>query len=45
MYSYLPQMALDSVYVGTLPGNPIFVQGTDYDSAGRVMQRVPVDSP
>ena len=39
MYSYLPQMALDSVYVGTLPGNPIYVQGTEYNSAGRVTLR------
>ena len=36
MYSYLPQMALDSVYVGAAPDNPIYVQGTEYDSAGRV---------
>jgi hypothetical protein len=40
MYSYLPQMTLDSVYVGMPPGNPIYVQGIDYDAAGRVTQRV-----
>ena len=39
MYSYLPQMTLDSVYVGTAPGNPIYVQGTEYDFAGRVTLR------
>jgi hypothetical protein len=39
MYSYLPQMTLDSVYVGTPPGNPIYGQGTEYDSAGRATLR------
>ena len=35
MYSYLPQMALNSMFVGTPPGDPIYVQGTSYDAAGR----------
>jgi hypothetical protein len=35
----LPQISLDSVYVGTLPSDPIYVQDTEYDSAGRVTLR------
>jgi hypothetical protein len=32
-------MSLDSVYVGTPPGNPIYVQGTEYDATGRATLR------
>ena len=39
MYSYLPQMALNSMFVGTPPGDPIYVQGTSYDAAGRATLR------
>jgi hypothetical protein len=37
--SDLLHMALDSLYIGTLPGNPIYMQGTEYDSAGMVTLR------
>jgi hypothetical protein len=40
MYSHLPQMTLDSVYIGTAPISPIYVQGTEYDSAGWVTLRM-----
>jgi hypothetical protein len=32
-------MMLVSVCMGTLPGNPIYVQGMQYDTAGRVTLR------
>jgi hypothetical protein len=32
-------MTLDNIYLGTSPGNPVYVQGTSYDEAGWVTQR------
>jgi RHS repeat-associated protein len=34
------QITLESECTGTPPGNPIYVQGTEYDSVGRVMLRM-----
>jgi hypothetical protein len=32
-------MAMNTMFAGAAPGNPIYVQGTKYDAAGRVTQR------